>query len=404
MRLNQIYIIICVFVLLPLTASGQKDDGMHRYNIHEMTICKTNFVDTIPIEFVGNQIYIPVYINGQRHLFNLDTGSSQGVAYIGANTGYSAPLGNINSRDANGITDTIPIVEYPDLHLGTPSGLTVRNYKASLLHRYGHHYIYDGKIGFDLFNKGLQAKIDVRRNRLILTDRKNYFEKEPGFEVKYKLQRWTPYISTNTFLDHDEPTLFDTGATDSFVMNKSHFDVERKKDPRVPLLVEETTYGQNTVGSYGAEKRGLIFFLNFPTLPWGNFTFRNVHPYTTQGDSKFGASILNYGTIVINPKRKRMKFWSYTGGKDLEVNNHINDVSYMEDNGRTVVASLRHTSEYYKDGFREGDIVISVNGHPVGALEEYNSIKFEKGKSYKFILRDSRGFDKEITVNIPKND
>lgn len=201
-----------------------------------------------------------------------------------------------------------------------------------------------------------------------------------------------------------EVSLFDTGATDSFVMNKSHFDVERKKDPRVPLLVEETTYGQNTVGSYGAEKRGLIFFLNFPTLPWENFTFRNVHSYTTQGDSKFGASILNYGTIVINPKRKRMKFWSYTGGKDLEVNNHINDVSYMEDNGRTVVASLRHTSEYYKDGFREGDIVISVNGHPVGALEEYNSIKFEKGKSYKFILRDSRGFDKEITVNIPKND
>lgn len=389
---------------MPLTLHAQKDDGMHRYNIHEMTIGKTNFVDTIPIEFVGNQIYVPVYINGQRHLFNLDTGSSQGVAYTGTSTGYSAPLGNINSRDANGITDTIPIVEYPELRLGSASGLPVCNYKASLLKRHGHHYIYDGIIGFDLFNKGLQAKIDVKRKRLILTDRKNYFDKEPGFEIKYKLQRWTPYLSTNVFLDYKEPTLFDTGATDFFVMNKAHFDTERKKDPRVPALVEETTYGQNTVGSYGAEKRGLIFFLQFPTLPWGNFTFRNVHSYTTQGDSKFGASILNYGTIVINPKRKRMKFWSYTGGNNIEVNNHIDDVSYMEENGKTVVASIRHTSDYYKDGFREGDIIVSINGVAISTLNDFNAITFEKGKAYKFILRDSRGFDKEITVNIPKND
>lgn len=64
--------------MLPLSASGQKGDGMHRYNTHELTIGETNFVDTIPIVFAGNQVYIPVYINGQRHLFNLDTGSSQG--------------------------------------------------------------------------------------------------------------------------------------------------------------------------------------------------------------------------------------------------------------------------------------------------------------------------------------
>lgn len=376
------------------------DDGMHRYNVKEMTIGQTDFVDTIQIEFVGNQVYIPVYINGKRHLFNLDTGSSQGVAYIGANTGYSSPLGNINSRDANGTTDTIPIVEYPELRLGSPNGISIKGYKASLLPRHGKHYIYDGIIGFDLFNKGLQAKIDVRRKRLIITDRKNYFNNEPGFEIKYKLKRWTPYLSVNTFLNYNEPVLFDLGSTDLFVMNKAHFDAQRKKDPRVPQLVEETTYGQNTVGSYGAEKRGLIFFLKFPTLPWGNFTFRNVHSYTTQGDSKFGGAILNYGTFVINPKRKRIKFWSYTGGNSVEVNNRIEDVSYMEEDGHAVVASIRHTSEYYKDGFREGDIIVSVDGQAINSLEEFQSIKFTKGKSYKFILKDSRGFNKEIVVEV----
>lgn len=88
----------------------------------------------------------------------------------------------------------------------------------------------------------------------------------------------------------------------------------------------------------------------------------------------------------------------------MEINNHIDDVSYMEQDSKTVVASIRHTSEYYKDGFREGDIVVSVDNKSIGTLDEFNAIKFEKGKSYKFILLDARGFNKEITVNIPKND
>lgn len=94
-----------------------------------------------------------------------------------------------------------------------------------------------------------------------------------------------------------------------------------------------------------------------------------------------------------------MKFWSYTGGNSVEVNNHIDDVSYMEDDGQTVVASIRHTSEYYKDGFREGDVVVSVDGRMVSGIDDFNNIKFTKGKTYKFILKDSRGFNKEIEVN-----
>lgn len=395
---HRILYIIILGLLFCLNMTAQKnDDGMHRYNTREMTIGSTDFADTITIEFVGNQIYIPVYIGGQRHLFNLDTGSSQGVAYIGSGIDYSEPLGNINSRDANGSIDTIPIVEYPELRLGSADGLSIKGYKASLLPRHGKHYIYDGIIGFDLFNKGLQAKIDVKRKRIVITDRKNYFADEPGFEVKYKLIRWTPYLSINTFLDHKEPVLFDTGARDIFVMNKQHFDTERKKDPRVPMLVEETTYGQNAVGSYGAEKRDLIFFIKFPTLPWGNFTFRDVHSYTTQGDSKFGGAILNYGAFVINPKRKRIKFWSYSGGNSVEVSNRIDDVSYMEEDGKIVVASIRHTSEYYKSGFREGDTVISVDGKAV--VSDSDPKLTDKTSKHTFILHDIRGFDKEVTIN-----
>lgn len=55
MRQTVLHIIIYTAVLLPLSASGQKDDGMHRYNTHELTIGKTNFVDTIPIVFAATR-------------------------------------------------------------------------------------------------------------------------------------------------------------------------------------------------------------------------------------------------------------------------------------------------------------------------------------------------------------
>lgn len=398
MMTRRILYIIILALSAVLGAGAQKSDNMHRYNTKEITIGRKDFVDTLQIEFVGNQIYIPIYINGKRHLFNLDTGSSQGVAYIGTDTGYGQPLGGINSRDANGLTDTIPVVEFPELRLGSADGLSVRGYKASLLRRNGRHYIYDGIIGFDIFNKGLQAKIDVRRRHLIITDRKNFFAEDTGYAMKYKLKRWTPYLNVNTWLDYKEPVLFDMGSTDLFVVNKAHFDSERKKDPRVPSLVEETAYGQNALGSYGAEKHDLIFYLKFPTLSWGKFTFSNVHSFTTQGDSKIGASILVYGTFVINPRKKQIIFSPYDGGNSVEVNNHVDDISYMEDDGHTIVASLRHTSDYYKYGFREGDVVISVDGTPVNGFDDLTRRRLQDGKTHKFILRDLRGFDKEIDI------
>ncbi|WP_028897471.1 hypothetical protein [Prevotella sp. HUN102] len=386
-------------LLISISSFGQTTDGIHRYNTN-FSISKTNFVDTIPIKMMGNQIYVPVYINGERHLFNLDTGSSQGIAYTDSKIKYSNPLGDINSKDANGIIDTLQIVRLPDFELGHKGGIRISNYVGSLLKRPQRHYIYDGIIGFDLFNKGLQAKIDAKRGRLIITDIKNYFDKEPGFEVKYKLQRWTPYLEINTFLDHKESTLLDLGADDFFVMNKNSFDAERYKDPRIPEMIEETIYRQSVMGSYGVEKRALMFIINFPTIGWGNFSFRNVHGTTTQGDSKIGAQILNYGTLVINPKRKRIKFWAYTGGKSVEVSNKIEDISYMEKDGKPMVATIRHTSNLYKKGIREGDIILSIDGKPINSLEQMQEYPFADGVSYRFLIQDIRGFKKEIKSEI----
>ena len=71
-------IILLVGLLLCLNTQAQ----MHGYNT-SFTFSQTNFVDTIPIEVVDDQIYIMGTAGGRACCFNLDTGSSQGSVYMG---------------------------------------------------------------------------------------------------------------------------------------------------------------------------------------------------------------------------------------------------------------------------------------------------------------------------------
>ena len=376
------------------TVMGQENSKICYYNT-DFTLSKSNFVDTIPIIYRGNQVYIEATIEGKTYLLNLDTGSSQGVLYEGGRIPHSQPLGHINTRDANGRTQGVPVVAFPTLRIGR---LRIGNYRATLIRRPTGRYPYDGIIGFDLFNKGLQAKIDTRNGYLILTDRKNFFDRETGFNLKYKLCRWVPYLLINTFEKHEEPTLFDTGSEDFFTFNKQSFDTERYKNARVVDLIEETTNGQQTIGNFGAEESDLLFYIKLNRLWWGKFCFLNVHTYTSQGDSRIGGEVLKYGAFVINPYRKLIKFQPYAASNHVSVDNKMMDITYVPINGRATVGTIRHRSRQYKQGFRQGDTITGINGTPISTFADFQNYHFVKGERYTFRLHSQRGFDKEVTV------
>lgn len=391
-KMKKLPIVLALSLAAMASAYKWPDDGMHRYNT-DFTIGKTNFVDTVPVIFSGNQVYVPVYIDGKRHLFNFDTGSSQGIAYEGTGIGYTEPLGKIQSKDANGKVDTIPVVGFPEMRLGSADGLTIRGYVGSKVARPGKHYFYDGVIGFDLINKGLTVKIDTRASQMIITDRRDMFTTDHRLKMKYKLQRWTPYLTSVPFLSVKVPTLFDTGLSDFYVINKGVFDKYRVKDPRVPMMVEETTYGSTTVGVYGAEKSGLMFYIKFSTIKVDEASFTTVHGYTTQGDTKLGGALLGYGSLVIDGRKKTMWFNPYDGKTLTAINNEMSDIALTDLDGQVVVTTIRHRSDLYRNGLREGDIILKVNGAAVSSSAD---VSLQKGT--KIIAHDSRGFNKEVVL------
>lgn len=205
-------IILLVGLLLCLNTQAQ----MHSYDT-SFTFSQTNFVDTIPIEVVDDQIYIMGTADGRPCRFNLDTGSSQGSVYMGSSIQGLRPLGNVVSRDAAGNFDTVAVVELPPLTIGS---LTLQHYVASMFRPQTTRHTYDAILGFDLLNKGLCCKIDALHGRMILTDRRDYFDHEPGVGLHYRLKWFVPYVLVSPFKRHTDEVLFDTGSRQAFTMNK----------------------------------------------------------------------------------------------------------------------------------------------------------------------------------------
>ena len=229
--------VVAGFLSLPLWGglgwgSSLSAQQLHRYNPN-FGLSAENFCDTISIDVEDDLILVPVQIDNKVYRFCLDTGSSQGMVYANSNIPDLVPLGNIISRDANNHVDTVQVIQLPPFTLNpslNPSPLdakrrfrsvaekepslnpsqpslnpsqpsqelTVSGYVASLMPRHSISDKYDAIIGFDLFNRGICAKIDKQRGLLILTDEKKLFraEEKVGYTLRYKL-KWSLPITNS---------------------------------------------------------------------------------------------------------------------------------------------------------------------------------------------------------------
>lgn len=197
---------------------------------------------------------------------------------------------------------------------------------------------------------------------------------------------------------HMDKVLFDTGARQLYQMNKESFLKHQYKSKQVNAQVEGKAIGNFTMGTNGVERQDEVYFLNLDRLKWNDFAFQNVRTITTQGASRIGGQLLNYGSVVINPSRKQLIFQSYNGKDSVNVSNKQFGVAFIEKEDQPVIGLIWQKSDAYKAGMRQGDVVLKINHETINNFEKFRKFKFEEGKKYKFILKDTRGFNKEIII------
>lgn len=346
-----------------------------------------HFVDTIPIEMIDDQIFVNVEMDGRRMRFVLDTGSSQGVVHA-MPRGRWTELGHVVSRDGVGNLDTVSVVQLPPFRLGR---LTVTDYVASYIPRRHGRQRYDAILGFDLINKGLCCKIDTRQKQMVITDRRDFFDGEPGYGVRYKLKWFVPYVLVSPFKRHVDEVLFDTGSRALFTMNKQSFDRHAYKSKNVGSQVEGRAEGSFAIGQHGAEERAEVVFLKLDRLKWDEFAFQNVRAITTQGASRLGARMLNYGTVTINGFRRKITFAPYGGADSVEVNNRQRRIAYVPRNGRPTVGLVLEDSPEYRGGLRQGDTIVAIEGRAVASFDDFVNYPFVEGRTYSITVTDRQG-------------
>lgn len=381
-----------LWLLFFLLTGGEVLAQTYRYDTG-FTLSKQHFCDTIPLDMVDGRPLLTVTMNGRKHKVLLDTGSSQGVVFSEKLPSGLSELGSVVARDGNLRKDTVRVVQLPRFSMGS---ISIDGYVATVHRRLVASKMYDFIVGFDIFNKGISAKIDARNRRLIITDNKQRFANEAGYKLKYKLKWFVPYLIVSPFIRHADECSFDTGFMGLYSMNKDHFDKHAYKSKNVGSQVEAVVEGQGYISAFGVEQHTEVAFMHLNRLQFDRFEFRNVKARTSYGPSKLGSELLNYGTFLILPHQKRIVFQPYNGGEYVEVNNKLKQMAFVPSGGRAMVGLVNPQSEAYKKGFRQGDIVLEIDHRPVGSFQAFVNYPFVDGQVYVFTLQTADGQRKEI--------
>ena len=368
----------------------------------KISLSDRHFVDSIEIQWERSQVYVPITIGNRRYRFLLDTGAAQSVVYADTPIEGCIPAGIIRSHDANGAIDTVPMVILPPFTLGH---LTISQCQATIQKRPIKVPNVDGIIGFNLINSGLLAKIDIRNHLLVLTDRKKFFKGEQGYDSRYKLRFHVPYLDVTPAGSYKELALFDTGSRSLYVINRQSFErCVTRTGSLINTQIEGRSIGRHAIGHFGVEPLSEVVFLHLSRLRLGLYSLCDIHTLTTLGESHLGASLLNYGSVIINPRKKRFTFQPYNNLSSDSVSNRQLEIAFVSDQGRPCVGLVWEQGEPHRLGFRQGDIITKINDSIVESFSQFISWPFIVGKEYRFTVCGRDGHTRIIRWKRLKED
>ena len=359
-----------------------------------------HFADTIGIEWEHGRAIVGVSADGRPYRFLLDTGASQGVVFEGSPLAAGPLAGHIVSHDAVGRSAVSPMVMLPPLRIGS---MTYHGCCATVQPRSVANSRIDGILGFDLVNSGLGLKIDVPNRRMVITDQRTLFDREPGIRLKYRLNYHVPCITVTPFGRHRERVLVDTGSPSLFVMNKQHLDDAVEKERRFDgLTLEGCSRGSHAMGHLGTEREDEVAFLLLDGLRLGDYTFSGVHSVTTHGGSHIGAALLPFGAMAFSPRRRVFLFQPRVAEQPCVVDNPQTEIAFVDHDGLAIVGLVWEQGVPYRQGFRQGDIVEQIDHRPVMSFAQFAAWPFERGRSYTFTLRSREGQRRDVSwIRLP---
>lgn len=362
-----------------------------------MHYVKQNFCDTIKISYENGLVYVPVRTNDKEYKFIFDTGAR------------TFGLKNTIGSFVKGVKDSVIVTDFfkkerktqhgfvQDFHLGKN---IYSNYEY-VITNFGIPLNCDGIMGSgSLLENGISAKIDIKNGILILTDRKGMFNQEEGIDIPYKSNMKIKF--TMSYGCSGWAT-FDTGANTFMVIGKKEYydkPINGKDKDMFRKQIDWSDIGNSTRGAHGIENYNEHIYMNFDEVKVGKAIFNNIPVKASYGTTVVGCRILEYGSMIIDSDRKKMKYQPYDSEKTIHIKEKNEDVVYTWENGCIYVAMLNPDSDIYKQGLRKYFHMIEYNKFPVNSLNDYlEAKKTTKKISYTAKFMNESGNVIEVFFN-----
>ena len=329
-------------------------------NLSKLGAVPRNYYEEIPFEFVSEKIIIPVEIQGETYRFILDTGAPNLISNrLFKKLGGKAAR-TLNVSDANGQSSRMNVAVIQEFKLGQAAFRDI----PALVNLDDENIVFrcfevDGLIGSNMLSTSV-VQFNLPKKTVIVTDQRKRLSLDKAVKSKLELvgKQKSPYVWIELMGENTgrERLLLDTGAADLYDLGKNHYRIFRQE----PIFQEHgRSKGTSSIGLFGAGQESEHFRLFLPTLKFGGLPFREVVLETSDDDnSRLGATILNFGILTLDYKKKRFYYEAFSD--EVFMDSRVRGVSLSSD-GRLL--TIGHVwDKDLEDKLNFGDLILEING------------------------------------------
>jgi hypothetical protein len=362
-----------------------------------------NSAENIPMVFAENHIFIPVIVDCKERFWILDTGAALSVV----SEKFAAELrlekqGDLKGMGAGG-TVNISFTELPPFSL---TGIEFDKQMVAVVDLTELNRVIcmeiAGILGFDFLSRFV-TKVDFANENVSFYEPETFEYKGEGNEIPLHIRENVFTVKATLDGEHSGNWLFDLGAS-STSLHGAYALREGYSDVKGVVRIAR-----------GAAHAFKMKKIRSETVDFAGYTVREPIVSFPYGGSDTTFTADRIGTLGNTLFRNFVIFCDYAGERLIVEKGDKFDGIYPEDHSGMqltraedddiAVLHVADDTPAAKSGFREGDILKSINGIDIGRLNGLIAIRSmlcdEPGTKYKFVVvRD--GIEKKLNIKLAK--